>query len=356
MAQRVYMIPVRDAFVEDYLALVLEFDEQALKERFDGMKRTAERHLRTLEAGKRFSSIAYEEIPPAQQDTRFSLSAAFRPYFITCTDSRDAAERTQTLYGHESLDALFKSFHEEAARLSSVSEETWDKVDRVSELDLHDAEWDALFEDLKRIRGMASAHRATTPYSVEVYKKLEIEGMEVFSQDETETVSVSGTQLGEHYGSLLGPNFGRLAGLTAPSWWLGRNFWLGLLAGVDLGKFAGVVKRKERKLQETIVSCARNPASLFSSAAVEGFESSFSDVCSGYGTGLYFPGPAIPDLIGTIEEDIDAATRLACEATGYPPDDVRIVIGVVLESLYWARDENCGLLEGDELVGSGGYR
>lgn len=356
MAQRVYMIPVRRQVLDSYLALVAETDQGTFDRRFKQVKSNSERHLRTLEIGKRFAKLASDEIPVDRQDTLFNLYTACRPYFITGDLPQDAANRVRELYKHENLDCLFRAYREEGRQLELVPSELWKSIDQGTDIDYHGEEWDALFDDLNTIRGMALAHKNGATFPVEVYKEVEVAGMKMLSQDDTETTLVGGDELASHYGNMIGPNFGRIAGLSEPTWWLGRNFWLGLMLVVDLGKFALVTKRKQKRLQDQLVKHVRNPVGLFDPVAIPGYQASFSNLCEAYGTGLFIPSESIAGLLAELEDQKSAAVDLVIQATGYPPADAIIMLNVLLESLYWAREEGCGLLEGDDLVGAYGYR
>lgn len=356
MAQRVYMIPVRREVLDAYLGLVAEADQDTLNRLFEQVKSNARRHLRTLEIGKRFSTLASDKIPIDQQDMLFYLYTACRPYFITGDMPQDAANRVRELYNHENTDSLYREYREEGRQLQLVSSELWDTIEQDTNIEYHAQEWDALFYDLNTIRGMAIAHRNGATFPVEVYKEVEVAGMKMLSQGETETTLVEGDELARHYGNMIGPNFGRIAGLSEPTWWLGRNFWLGLMLAIDLGRFALVTKRSQKRLQDRLLPYVRNPAGLFDSVAIPGFQASFSNLCAGFGTGLFIPNECISGLLAELENQKSAAVDLAIQATGYPPGDASVMLNVLLESLYWAKDEGCGLLEGDDLVGSYGYR
>ena len=354
MAQRVYMIPVTEEFTNTFSEMVLADSEKELEALFADTRSSATRHLTTLEIGKLFIDAATKATPYEKQDVFFGVATACRPYFITSQDYRKAASRATELLGHSHRTELFSEFKTEAEVLDLNL--TWPQAEQTSNLDYHDEEWDALLFDLRTIRGMRAAFLAENTYPVEIHKKVEVAGIEAYSQDETETIYVEGTDLARQYGSLVGSTFGRIAGLISPTWWLGRNFWPGLMLGADLGRLSWLSKRPESKLQDSIAGSVQMPFTLMDKIAVPGFEGAFSPMCAAYGTGLFFPADSVPTLLDSLEHEMPATVALASRSTGFPQTDAEEMSKVLLESLIWATEQSCGLLEGDELVGSLGYR
>lgn len=217
MAQRVYMIPVTENAESRFCHLLDAKTDQELEDLFLETRQSATRHLTTLEVGKKFIEVASDAIPDDQQGVFFGVFTACRPYFITPRDHASAARRTTELYDHSDRDDLFSKFTEEASAITDVPPDSWSQIDQASDFDLHDDEWNALIDDIRTARAMRAAFLNDEAYGVEVRKKVEIAGIEAYSQDETETIQVRGSELARHFGAVIGPNFGRIAGLCSPT-------------------------------------------------------------------------------------------------------------------------------------------
>jgi len=166
-------------------------------------------------------------------------------------------------------------------------------------------------------------------------------------------VSISLDEIPEEYGALLGATFGRIAGMCEPTWWLGRNYWIGLMCYSRLGILA---RMRFANLRNSLSCLGDTPAVLFQEARMAGFEDGFDLCCPGYSTGLLFAADRVDALYELFCSRRDRWEQLSVAVTGYGSRDVRNLMRMVEEALLWASREGCGLLEGDELVGGLGYR
>jgi hypothetical protein len=111
-----------------------------------------------------------------------------------------------------------------------------------------------------------------------------------------------------------------------------------------------------RRLRKTLVSAAQSPALLFPSLEVPGFYENFPMGCEAYSSGLYFGREAVSRWLESFEADRPAFVRLSVLASGYDQAPVQMITSVIHECLLWCERQGYGVMEGDELVGSQGYR
>src|SRR4029077_13316521 len=160
--------------------------------------------------------------------------------------------------------------------------------------------WQAVLADVRTLRGMREAARRGHDYVVNMPREEDLGGVTGYA-GATEAVRLQGAALGSQYGGLLGSTLGRLAGVLDPSWWMGRNFWIGLLLAADFGPVARLLQRSGVAVQNAMIAVAQSPALLFASVAVEGFEEGFPIGCDeAYCSGLYFPPAAVTTIRDTM--------------------------------------------------------
>jgi hypothetical protein len=203
---------------------------------------------------------------------------------------------------------------------------------------------------------MRRAILAGQPYVIERPKRVELDGGLQVLADETEAVRFSGRELIEAYGGLCSYTLARVAAYCEPTWWLGRNFWVGLLLTARFGIRGLFGVRRPRHVQELIAQHSASPAAVLEEIAVPGFGAGMPELCEGYSTGLYFAPTVITALLASLRSDGDAWATLAREVTGYPPEGTRQLLQMVEEAFVWAESNSVGLIEADEVVGAYGYR
>jgi len=217
--------------------------------------------------------------------------------------------------------------------------------------------WNALRSDLVTVRRMRRAALSGSKYTHEVAMQVPLdESVTVISQDETEPHTFAGDELAGAYGQLIGATLGRVLGLSLPTWWMGRNFWIGLLLGGPLSPFAVPPFSSVRRLRKTLIASAQSPAQLFPSLDVPGFSENFPIWCEAYSSGLYFPPASVAEWLSSFDATRASFVRLATVVSGYDKASVQMTVSVIEECLIWCHRHGYGVMEGDELVGSLGYR
>ncbi len=152
--------------------------------------------------------------------------------------------------------------------------------------------------------------------------------------------------------ALAGPHT-RAAGLAGPSWWLGRNYWIGRLAGAEL---AGDDEARLGPLQDLAIEASWNPSHLFEEVSPPGAEAGFSVTCPAYQTGLLFPQESCQTLLASLHAQRGMWTELGRLVAGYAVDEVIGLQQMVEEALEYGAQMEGFLLEGDEIVGEAGTR
>jgi hypothetical protein len=341
MAQRVYLLPVDPRIVELLVSAVLEDPGSALAD----LRAGSQAHAATAGASKRaLARLDEERFKASGRGDDYALYSALRPYCVTETSASAAVDAVDALLAAEDEVKRMSLFEDQLRRLdpSLLAKSTGVSryVDDTAE------QWASLKADLGTLRRMREAALAGRAYK-HAFQSREEEDNE---DDDAEPHTFEGAALAEIYGQLLGATFGRLLGLSLPSWWMGRNFWLGLLVASELSPFQLLARRVRKRLARL----AESPAGLFSPVAVEGFEAGLPLLCEAFGTGLYFPPAAVRELLPLLERK--AFVSLGVKATGYDRRVVEQIAAVVREAFLWASRRGLGLLEGDELVGAYGYR
>jgi len=351
MAQRVYLLAVKEDLV-DLIASAIAAPEPGLERALAVLRERSIQHLRASAAGKRHGRALDEKaFDTAGRIDDFHLYTGLRPYVITAPDpesARLAVSAARYALDESALDRIF------GAEIARVAEFT--TTARTSVEEGEDDIWNALSEDIRKLRGMRTAAMAGLPYILPVHKQAPFgEGIQVVL-DETEPQAFEGTELAEAYGFLLGATLGRVGGLCEPSWWMGRNFWLGLMIAEEFGLKDRLVNRRLITMCDAMTKLASSPGHLFDAVGVDGYENGFPLGCEGYSSGLIFGAGEVKAMRQLMLSRKSDWIDLGARASGYPATTVSQLYDVVYEAFDWAEHEDCALMEGDELVGSMGFR
>lgn len=353
MAQRVYLIPVEPRIVELLTsAILLEDAGPALAE----LRAGSQAHAATANASKRaVARLDEERFKASGRADDYARYSALRPYCVTETSAAAAVDAVDALLGAGDEVKRQTLFEDQLRRLDPSLFATSAGVARY--VDDTAEQWASLKADAGTLRRMREAALAGRRYEHRVQRQEALEEDDlVMVTEETEAMTFEGAALAEIYGQLLGATLGRLLGLSLPSWWMGRDFWLGLLLAAEMSPFQLLPLSGARRLRKQLLRLAQSPADLFPSVAVEGFGAGFPLLCEAYGTGLYLPPAAVRELLPRFEGSRKAFVSLGVKATGYDRGVVEQIAGIVHEAFLWASRHGFGLLEGDELVGAYGYR
>lgn len=351
MAQRVYLLAVKPDLV-DLIASAVAAPENELDSALRALRDRAMPHLRASAAGKRLGRALDERaFERAGRIDDFHLYTGLRPYVITSPDSESARIAVSAVRHAADESALDRLFRTEIARVADLT-----KKGAAHHSDEDDTIWTVVAKDIRTLRGMRTAALAMVPFIMPVHRREPFaDGVEIVL-DETEPSRIGGQELAETYGFLLGATLGRVAGLCEPSWWMGRNFWLGLMIAEEFGLKDRLLQRRLITLCDEMTKLASSPGHLFDEIGVEGYEGGFPLACEGYSSGLIFGSDAVPAMAEVMRQRKDDWIALGVRASGYAPSIVSQLYDVVYEAFDWAAHECCSLMEGDELVGSVGYR
>jgi hypothetical protein len=352
MAQRVYLIPIKPELTAAFCTLV-RAPAAREDELWERLRRHASRQA-TLSAlsCERARGLDLKKFIQVGRENDFYEYSNSRPYCVTGAAAVDAVKSVKALRACRNAAEAAALLDAEMQALGPL----WAPPENVDELHESTAgAWHTLQEEVQRLKQIRACFKAGQPFSIRVLKELEMEGsgLRAFDADESEEREIACAHLPALYGRSLGSALGRLAGLCEPTWWMGRNYWIGLLIHTRLGTLAKV---KYSKLCKRIAAAADSPASLFADVALPGYAAGLSLSCDAYATGLYFAPAHIGPLLASLQEQRSDWEALSAQVTGYTPDQVAMIVRMVEEALWWAHDEGCGLIEGDELVGCFGSR
>jgi hypothetical protein len=360
MAQRVYLIPVISAVVESITRAVLAPSDDAVSQQLDECRARTHSQERASAVSRQFSRRLEERaFESSNRAYDYGLYTAMRPYLITGQSASQAASRTDAVYCAADDLTRAKLIESELVDLPAELYTDFPVDSQATDADGGDASaiWNALRTDLLTVRRMRRAALSRSTYTHETPMQVPLgEGIAVISQDETEPHTFAGDELAGAYGQLLGATLGRVLGLSLPTWWMGRNFWIGLLLGGRLSPFAVPPVSSVRRLRKTLRAWARSPALLFPTLEVPGFVENFPVACEAYSSGLYFPPASVAEWLSSFDTTRPDFVRLSRAVSGYDEADARTIVSVIEECLIWCHRHGYGFMEGDELVGSLGYR
>lgn len=351
MSQRVYLFTIAPDLVDAMKRAILA-DEERFAEELRKLRARAAQHLSAVSESRRCAAMLDRaKFEKAGRLDDYHLYTALRPYVIADPSSKmnDAVRSVRHAATEEAVSQEF------SRQLAPLNDFLRDDITGADDGEGYD-DWEEIDESLRRLRGMYRAAKGKVPFVMSVRKTAPFGESMTIVLDETESERFEGRELVETYGFLLGATLGRIAGLAEPSWWMGRNFWLGPMVFHSLGLRDRFVRRRMFLLREKLAAAAGSPASLFDEVSVAGFEEGFPLMCEGYSSGLYFS----PQQVASIHEVMLSSQRewiaLAAEVSGYEEEITTSLYSVVLEAFAWARAEGFGLMEGDDLVGAYGFR
>lgn len=352
MSQRVYLVAVDPEFIGDlvtFLGAPSEVEEDA----WNGLRLHAERHARVhIPARWLANGLDESAFRQASRQEDFACIGFLRPYPIVATGAAQGAAHVARLLDASSEDVVLSQLEPGLRSLG----ELWKppaKETLAAVREAYDAEWASVragFDLLKSWRRSFDQGQEVTE-EVPVTRPVEDFPGAFIVEDRTTVRTVPVEEIPSRFGSRLSHWFGRAAGLCGPSWWLGRNYWPGRLAGTSLGP-----DQEPNDLQRLILSAGGNPAGCFEEVAPAGYTDAFDCGCSAWQTGLLFPTEGCAQLLSSFQADRSCWTELGRRVTGYSEADLAALENSLEEALIFAVQSGTWLLEGDELVGSLGDR
>lgn len=352
MVQRIYLIPVRRELVDLFVALVTHLAEacDGLWQRlavYSAPHRRASNISRRLLRGIDASSCARAGLAAT-----YRLAAETRPYLITePTLTATVALVDKLLLPSGDDDSVERVLREQLQALSTAYD-----ANREEEVD--DAEaWRAARERLKLVRALRAAARAgqgcrlpAKPAEAKPRRRDDVLPDDI-GAPQFETLAPA--EVPARFGRELLTLFGRVAGLCEPSWYLGRDYWLGSLAIEPLEQAQAT---RYTAFRDGLLCGAQPAGAILAKAGAPGYEKGVPRLCEHQTTGLYWPASAVPDLLSLLGKHRQAWTALGALLTGYTPEALQACERPVAEALSWVKRHDCGLLEVDDLVGQEGFR
>lgn len=351
MAQRVYLIPVRADVVRLFEALVL-CPPEAEPAAFKALLARAAPHRRAAQFSRNLCAGLNEEaLTAAGRAVDHERAACSRPYAITETSVTAAVDAVDAILadGGAQAETVLKR---QVGRLR----EFWSAPAEPGRSDKED--WQCVQQDLAEVKGLRAAALERRGHAIKTAKPVQFENaagelVQGWSQDESIDKILSVEELGAQYGQRLGALFGRLAGLCDPTWWLGCDYWFGNMLFSDWPDNAAECFVSFRQGLRPHTS---SPADFLRRVAVPGFEAGLGQHCDGYSSGLCIVPEKIPHFRGLLNANMKLWNMTGAATSPLSGEWLALAEQMALEALLWAERHGCGLMEGDELVGSYGYR
>lgn len=351
MAQRVYLLCIKHDLVDLIAAAVAATSDEAFRTAIADLRRRSDNQLRASAVSRRYAArLNRKAFENAGRIDDYYLAESLRPYVITRGSGENVRDTVRSVRYADSEAALEMIFDAEIARVGELTDDISSATEEV------DDPWTGIVEEISNLREIRRAALAGLPYTRQVSKLVPFgDDMQVVL-DETEPQTLEATELAKTYGFLLGATLGRVAGLCEPSWWMGRNFWLGLMIAQEFSMTERFTQRRARLMCDAMTKLASSPGRLFDAIGIAGYEEGFPLMCEGYSSGLIFGPEAVAAMLELMSTRKHHWVDLGCRASGYEETVVSQIYDVVLEAFDWAATDGCSLMEGDELVGAYGYR
>jgi hypothetical protein len=350
MAQRSFLIPVSNALNELFFELMDTEDENSI---WGKIAEVSGRHRKVLFYSKSFADIIDgKRVAEQVRGLRLGMFANMRPYLITEKETKAAVTAVDNLFQCENDQDIIHIFNQQCNRIYDFMDE---KEIHIPKYEENLAVFDNVKKQIKILKGFRDAHQQNENVSIEVPRQTEIQsGIHISITGDTEMRVIQQQDIPWHYGELLGQTFGELCGLCYPSWWLGRNYWFGLLLNGELGTFGRIPYLGVRKFLRTH---SEDPVTLFKTIKIEGFEKGFDINAPFNQLGYYFPAPSVSLIADGLPSKYEKQLHnLGKAVTNYGDEDIACCEEMVYESFCWASANQLGLVEGDDLVGWVGER
>jgi hypothetical protein len=340
MAQRVYLVPTPDDVRALFEQVVLAPSAEDLDRALARCAGRVQRHLLLNRVSVRNARRLNEKAFDAEgRGDDYHLYIGLRPYLVTTRGPLETAQAvSRALEGSDAGSA--QAFFDE--QLAALPPGLLLPPDDTGPEEAGDG-WTHIEKELRRLWAMREAIRLDAPFTLDTPKEeLIAAGIRILGP-ESETRWLRGVELRQAYATRAGYIFARLCAKCEPTWWLGRDFWPGLLLAWRWNVWSFLV----------------SPRSLLPSLAglaVPEWEPGFPLLCEGYTSGLYFDPEAVVAVRESLATERRGWVQLGMYASGYPADVVTKLLDVAAEAFQWASSRSCGLMEADEVGGALGYR
>ena len=350
MAQRSFLIPVSDILNGLFFELMETQEENTI---WGKIAEVSRQHRKVLFYSRSFARIIDgQRVADQVRGLKPGMFANMRPYLITEKDMTAAANVVDNLLQCKNDQDMIFIFNQQCHRIYDFSDET---EIRIPPYDEDPRVFDTVKEQIRILKGFRNAYQRNESFSIPVPKQTNVKsGIHISINGETEMRVIQRRDIPWHYGELLGQTYGELCGLCFPSWWLGRNYWFGLLLKGKLGIFG---QMPYLGLRQFLRTHSETPLSLFKAIRIEGFEKGFDINAPFNQLGYYFPAPSVSLIADSLPSKYQKQFHnLAKAVTNYGDEDIAYPEQMVYESFRWASVNHMGLVEGDDLVGLMGER
>lgn len=273
-----------------------------------------------------------------------------RPYVITEDESSKAVEIVDCLLKCQEDKQIFEICNQqlnnkkEYLKEDRIPIETFNEYRTIS---------DGVKKQVEILKDYKEAFVKKQSATIVIPKQIETElGIEI-SPFETEIREIKYKEIPRYYGQLIGQTFGELCGLCYPTWWLGRNYWFGLLMHGELGTIGQIPYLALRKY---IKSNSVHPIQLFERMKINGFEAGFNIKAPSYQLGYYFPDIFVGEVLNELKNEYKKFHKLGKLVTNFSDKEIKFCEKMVIEGFEWAYKNKLNLIEGDDLVGDFGER
>lgn len=345
MAQRSFLIPVSNALNELFFELMDTDDGNSI---WGKIAEVSGKHRKVLFYSKSFADIIdRNKVAEQVRGLKLGMFANMRPYLITEKELKAAVAAVDNLLQCENEQDIIHIFNQQCNRI----------YDFMNENEIHIPQYEEnlkVFDNVKKqiqiLKEFRDAYQRNENVSIEVPKQTDTKsGIHISIAGETEMRVIQPQDIPWHYGELLGQTFGELCGLCYPSWWLGRNYWFGLLLNGNLGALGRIPYLGIRKF---LRNHSENPVTLFTSIKIENFEKGFDIYAPFNQLGFYFSAPSVSLIAdGLLSKYQKKFHNLGKAVTNYHDEDIARCEQMIYESFQWASANQLGLVEGDDLVG-----
>jgi hypothetical protein len=350
MAQRSFLIPISGPLNELFFELMETTDDNSIWGKIAAVSR---QHRKVLFYSKSFAGIIDgNKVAEQVRGLKLGMLSNMRPYLITEKEINAAVKVVDNLLACENDQDIIHIFNGQCSRIYDFMDENRINIPKYEE---NMAVFNNVKKQIQILKGFRDAYQRKENVSIEVPRQADAKsGIHISIAGETEMRLIQYQDIPWHYGELLGQTFGELCGLCYPSWWLGRNYWFGLLLNGELSVFGRIPFLGVRKFLRTH---SQHPVNLFQAIKIEGFEKGFDINAPFNQLGYYFPAPSVSLIAAGLPSKYRKQLHdLGKAVTNWDDEDIARCEQMVYESFQWASANQFGLIEGDDLVGWTGER
>lgn len=350
MAQRSFLIPVSDILNGLFFELMETNEENTI---WGKIAEVSRQHRKVLYYSRYFMGIIDgKRVADQVRGLKPGMFANMRPYLITEKEVTAAVQMVDNLLQCRNDQDMIFIFNQQCHRMYDFTDENEIHIPPFEE---NLKVFDNVKKQIQILKGFRNAYQRKENFSIAFPQQSNAKsGIHISISGETEMRVIQHKDIPWHYGELLGQTYGELCGLCFPSWWLGRNYWFGLLLKGKLGAVGQIPYLGVRQFLRTH---SETPVNLFKTIRIDGFEKGFDINAPFSQLGYYFPAPSVSLIADGLPSKFQKQFHnLGKAVTNYGDEDIAYPEQMVYESFRWASANKMGLVEGDDLVGWTGER